>query len=183
MAPMRTEDSPGDGVVFPVVEGTRSTTGTGRAVVADALRAVAPELAREVLAVPDWRSGYLAPFREMTRLALVDPAGAGTIAADGLGAVRARFRFRRGGGDLPPEVAAIPADGPPLSTVTVQGRGRGGPDVLSVPYAGGRLVAEDLDAQLDRWLAAGTTEPSFAAAVRAVMAHPGWLDLADLTVV
>jgi hypothetical protein len=52
-----------------------------------------------------------------------------------------------------------------------------------VPYRGGRLVAEDLDAQLDAWLHAGTAEPSFAAALRAVAARPGWLDLRDVTVV
>ena len=97
--------------------------------------------------------------------------------------MHARFRFRRGAQELPLEVAATADDGPPLATVTVEGRGRGGPDVLSVPYRGGRLVADDLDAQLDRWLAAGTAEPSFAAAVRAVMAHPAWLDLAGVTVV
>jgi hypothetical protein len=183
MALMPTEDHPDDGVVFPLVEGARSTSATGRAVLADALRAVAPELADRVAAVPDWRRGYLASFREMTRLALVDPAAGGRISADGLDAVHTRFRFRRGGEDLPLEAAATPDDASPLSTVTVEGRGRGGPDVLSVPYRGGRLVAVDLDAQLDRWLVAGTTEPSFAAAVRTVMAHPAWLDLADVTVV
>jgi hypothetical protein len=171
-----------DGVVFPLVAGARPTSATGRAVVADALRAVAPDAADRVLAVQDWRRGYLVPFRAMTRIALVDPAAVATIAADGLAAVHARFRFRRGGEDLPLEAATVDDAAPP-STVTVEGRGRGGPDVLSVPYRGGRLVAEDLDRQLDRWLAAGTTEPSFADAVRAVMAHPGWLDLAGTTVV
>jgi len=172
-----------DGVDFPRVDGTRSTSATGRAVVADAVRAVAPDLAAGVVGVRDWRTGYLAPFREMTRLALVEPGAAAAISADGLTAVHARFRFRRGGEDLPLEAAVAMDDVAPPATVTVEGGGRSGPDVLSVPYRGGRLVAEDLDRQLDRWLAAGTAEPSFAEAVRAVMAKPGWLDLAGVTVV
>jgi hypothetical protein len=171
------------GVVFPLVAGSRSTSATGRAVVADALRGASPGAADEVLGVRDWRTGYLAPFREMTRVALVDPAAVATIAADGLAAVHARFRFRQGGEDLPLEAAVALDQVAPPSTLTIEGRGRGGPDVLSVPYRGGRLVAEDLDRQLDRWLVAGTAEPSFADAVRAVMAHPGWLDLAGVTVV
>ncbi len=184
MAAMQTQaPAAAEGVVFPLTGQTRSTSATGRAVVADALRAVDPALADQVLGVRDWRRGYLAPYREMTRRALVDPGAATTISADGLAAVHARFCFRRGAQELPLEVAATADDGPPLATVTVEGRGRGGPDVLSVPYRGGRLVADDLDAQLDRWLAAGTAEPSFAAAVRAVMAHPAWLDLAGVTVV
>jgi hypothetical protein len=52
-----------------------------------------------------------------------------------------------------------------------------------VPYRGGRLVGTDLDRRLDAWLEAGTAEPSFAQAVRAVAGHPEWLDLRDLTVV
>jgi hypothetical protein len=186
MTPMQTASAtppPDGGVVFPLVAGSRSTSATGRAVVADALRGVAPAAAERVLAVKDWRTGYLAPFREMTRIDLVDPPAVATIAADGLAAVHARFRFRRGGEDLPLEAAVALGDATPPSTVTVEGRGRGGPDVLSVPYRGGRLVAEDLDRQLDRWLVAGTAEPSFADALRAVMAHPGWLDLAGVTVV
>jgi hypothetical protein len=59
---------------------SRSTSATGRAVLADAVRAVAPALADEVLATSNWRSGYLRPFREMTRLALVPPGAAASRA-------------------------------------------------------------------------------------------------------
>jgi hypothetical protein len=177
--------SPDAGVVFPAEGDTRSTSATGRAVVADAVRAVAPALAQEVLSTADWRSGYLRPFREMTRLALVRPAATAAISAAGLASVHQRFRFRRDGEDLPltavPELAAAAPEA--LHTVTVAGTRPPGPDVLSVPYKGGRLVADDLQAQLDAWLDAGTAEPSFADALREVMAHPGWLDLRDVTVV
>ena len=178
------------GVVFPLVDGTRSTSATGRAVVADAVLAVAPDLAGRVHGIRDWRSGYLGPFREMTRLALVVPGATASIAAEGLASVHRRFRFRHEGEDLPlatvlgPGAPVVPDAGGPgrLHTVTVGGSRPPGPDVLSVPYRGGRLVADDLEAQLDVWVSAGTAEPSFATAVRAVMTQPAWLDLRDLTV-
>jgi hypothetical protein len=171
-------------VVFPLGGEGRSTSPAGRGVVADAVRAVAPDLAQQVLDTRAWRTGYLPHFREMTRLALTAPGGPTSIAAAGLASVHERFRYRHDGEDLPLSAVAELADDPgALGTHTVTGRGRPGPDVLSVPYRGGRLVADDLATQLDVWLAAGTAEPSFADAVRAVMARPGWLDLRDLTVV
>jgi hypothetical protein len=183
------EVSPDAGVVFPVEGGSRSTSATGRSVVADAVRGADPALAQEVLAAADWRSGYLRPFREMTRLALVRPGAATGISAAGLRSVHERFRFRRDGEDLPLSAvgelaaSAVADHTAALHTVTVTGTRLPGPDVLSVPYRGGRLVADDLEAQLDTWLGAGTAEPSFAAALREVMTHPEWLDLRDVTVV
>ena len=178
---------PVQGVVFPPAGDGRSTSATGRAIVADAVSAVAPDLARRVLGTGTWRTGYLEPYPEMTRLALTVPGGTPSIAAAGLASVHERFRYRDAGEDLPlAAVGELAADLPPagaLATVMVTGARPPAPDVLSVPYRGGRLVGDDLAAQLDRWLAAGTAEPSFADAVRAVMAEPAWLDLRDLTVV
>jgi hypothetical protein len=178
-----------DGVVFPLVGGHRSTSATGRAVVADSVRPVDPALADQVMAQRDWRVSYLDAFRRMTALAVTAPDGAQRISATGLAAVHERFMIRRVGEDLPIEEAMARSSGdrapalPALHTVTVRGTQRAAPDLLSVPYRGGRLVAGDLDRQLDLWVDAGTTEPSFATAVRSVMVHPEWLDLRDVTVV
>ena len=58
------------GVDFPAASnGTRSTTATGRAVIADALRAVDPGAARRVEAIKDWRSGYLSAIRDLVVVA------------------------------------------------------------------------------------------------------------------
>src|SRR4051812_37119084 len=96
------DPAPDAGVVFPAAEGgARSTSATGRAVTADAVRVASPALADEVLATTNWRSRYVRPYREMTRLALVRPGAATAISAAGLAAVHERFRFRRGGEDLP----------------------------------------------------------------------------------
>ncbi len=180
-----------DGVVFPLVGGHRSTSATGRAVVADSVRPVDPALADRVAAQRDWHIAYLDAYRRMTALAVTAPDGAQRISAAGLAAVRQRFMIRQAGEDLPIDEAMARSMGdrahstalPALHTVTVRGTQPAAPDLLSVPYRGGRLVAGDLDRQLDAWVDAGTAEPSFGAAVRAVMVHPEWLDLRDVTVV
>ncbi len=176
------------GVAFPEVGGRRSTSGVGRAVIADALREVDPALAAQVLAEQDWHRGYLGHFRELTVREATVPGAAGAIAAAGLASVAEHFRFHTGGRDLPlagamhaglEAVARVPA----LHTATVTGQLKPGPDLLAIPIRGRRLVADELVRQLDDWQGSGIVEPSFADAVRAVMRNPGWLDLRDLTVV
>ena len=52
---------------------------------------------------------------------------------------------------------------------------------LTVPYHGDVLRGAALLRQLDAWVAAGITEPSFAEAVGAVIRNPDWLDLRGRT--
>src|SRR6185369_10662882 len=108
-------------------------------------------------ATANWRTGYVRHFREMTRLALLHEGAATAISAAGLAAVHERFRFRRGGEDFPlssvsdlavssgavhsGRTALRTGQHTALHTVTVTGTRPPGPDVLSVPYRGGRLVA------------------------------------------
>jgi len=169
-----------------MVEGRRSSSSTGRAVVADAVRALDPALADDVLAIKDWRSGYLEPFRRMTEFDLTLAGAAVTAGAAGLASVHRRFVVAHAGQDLPlgdaVRAGLDPVRVPALHTASVTGSAE--PDrTLSVPYRGGRLAGAALDRQLDVWLEHGVAEPSFAKAVRAVVANPDWLDLRDVTVV
>ncbi|HET9654045.1 MAG TPA: hypothetical protein VFP72_01740 [Kineosporiaceae bacterium] len=177
-----------DGVTFPEIDGRRSTSATGRAVAADAVRDVDPGLARAIMAEQDWRRGYLDHYRDLTFRAAARPGAALAISAAGLDSVHERFRFRRDGEDLPlretvraglEEARRRPA----LFTVTVAGSGPAVAPGLSVPYHGARLTGDALRRRLDRWLADGVAEPSFAAAIEAVQAEPEQLDLRGLTVV
>ena len=172
-------------MVFPRVPaagGRRSTSATGQAVLADAVRPVDRDLAAAVLAVRNWRSGYLEPYRRVTELAGTRPGAAAAIAAAGLASVHERFRFAGAGGEVP-LAEAVGGGGPGLRSVVVRGGAPFVPGGLSVPYRGARLDGDRLDRRLDAWLAAGTAEPSFAAALRSVVAHPQWLDLRGTTVV
>ncbi|HET7398291.1 MAG TPA: hypothetical protein VFJ94_07190 [Intrasporangium sp.] len=173
------------GVVFPLAGDRRSTTATGRAVVADALRAVDPLGAAAAQAEPNWRRGYLPHFRRLVEAGLPSAAAAQGIARDGLASLHGRMRWRpagEGGVDLPLSDAFSGDAAPVLSSETVRGQGQ--PDrALSLPYAGARLSGDALLRQLDAWVAAGTVEPSCAEAVGAVVAHPEWLDVRDWRVV
>lgn len=180
-----------DGTAFPEVDGHRSTSSTGRAVVADAVRAADPRLAAAVEAERDWRHGYLAHFREMTVRAATVPGAAVGISTAGLDALHRRFRFRTGREDLPLRAALLAGldavrRHPALFTVTVRGtaaRPSGPAAGLSVPYRGGRLTGDGLHRRVDAWVSAGVAEPSFGQAVRRLVADPSLLDLRDLTVV
>ncbi|MFF4888547.1 hypothetical protein [Micromonospora chersina] len=173
------------GVVFPATgDGRRSTTVLGRAVVADALRAVDPVGARSAEHETDWRHGYLGHFRRLVEAGLLSREAALTVARDGLAALHARMRYVPADGAevALDEVFALPDREPPLETATVTGAGEVERE-LSLPYRGQRLRGDDLRRRLDAWVDAGVVEPSCAEAVRAVQANPDWLDLSDQRIV
>ncbi|HTJ38921.1 MAG TPA: hypothetical protein VL738_37295 [Dactylosporangium sp.] len=171
------------GVVIPNVDGRASSSALGRAVVADALRGVDPVGARGAEASTDWRRDYLVHFRRLVEAGLASRDAALTIARDGLASLHEHMRYRRNAdGDEEPLDAAFTAGGPALATMTVTGRGEPEGELV-VPYRGRHLAGEELDRQLEQWVAAGTVERSCADAVRTVAANPGWLSLPGRPVV
>ncbi len=161
------------GVVFPrSAEGRRSTAAVGRAVVADALRATDPAGARSAEQETNWRSGYLPHFRRLVEAGLDTRAAALAIAADGLASVHARMRVLDASG-----VERRLPDWQPAGTFgTAEVGGGAEPErELTLPYHGSRLRGDDLGRRLDDWARDGVLEPSAAAAVREVQAHPEWL--------
>lgn len=174
---------PPTGVVVPDVAGVRSTSAVGRAVVADALRAVDPVGARAAESATVWRRDYLLHFRRLVEAGLLSREAALGIARDGLASLHARMRFATAEGERPLAEAFTPdLAGQPLATATVTGRGSAQRELV-LPYHGERLRGAELSRQLDRWVAAGVVEPSCAEAVRLVADNPDWLDLAGRRVV
>lgn len=170
------------GVVFPEVDGKRSTSALGRGVVADALRPVDPVGAQAAERETNWRQGYLTHFRRLVEAGLLqDGESAVDVARAGLASLHERMRATTLDGEVPlDEVFA--STSPALETATVRGTGQRSTE-LSLPLHGQRLRGDALRRQLDDWSARGIVEPSAAEAVRAVMANPDWLDLSDLRVV
>jgi hypothetical protein len=171
------------GVVFPEVDGARSTSAVGRTVVAAALQPVDPVGARGARSETSWRRAYLVHFRRLVEAGLDSRDAALAIAGGGLASLHEQMRYDTGTGEVP--IGAAPGadfEGEPLGTETVAGAGEPQRDLV-VPYRGKRLSGDDLHRQLDRWIAGGIVEPTFAEAVRAVMANPDWLDLSDRQVV
>lgn len=170
------------GVVFPLVTERRSTTATGRGVVADALRSVDPIGASATERETNWRIGYVTPFRRLVEAGLPSPDAALTIARDGLASLHSRMQW----GD--PDSADVPLSAAfglaPAPVHTERVEGSAAPEgELSVPYKGERLRGDELRRQVDTWVADGVAEPSLADAVGDVIDHPEWLSLPDTTVV
>ena len=169
------------GIAFPLTEGgRRSTTETGRGILADALRAVDPVGARAAEQEAGWRSGYVAHFHRALEAGLGGREDALTIARDGLGSVHARMRVVDADGEEHP-LDRWPGAGAPLTGTVVAGVAAPESD-LSLPFHGTRLRGDDLRRRVDTWVADGVVEPTLAEAVDAVLAHPEWLRLEGRTV-
>jgi hypothetical protein len=158
--------------------GRRSSAAFGRAVVADALRAVDPAAADAAEREADWRRGYPRYFRALVEAGLTADDAGYAIAAAGLRSVHERMRVSRDGGEAALDEAFEGGPGQPLETATVAGSGKPERE-LTLPVRGDLLRGDSLHRQLDAWVAAGTIEPSCAEAVRDVAANPDWLDLSD----
>jgi hypothetical protein len=177
----------GDGpveVVFPAsADGRRSTSAVGRAVVADALREADPAGAGDAERDTNWRRGYVVHFRRLVEAGLASKEGAVSVARDGLESLHGRMRVVHADGEETGlgSLLSAPADRL-VSTVTVQGAGQAG-ECLSLPYHGDALRGDALLRRLEAWVDNGVIEPSCAAAVRTVAAHPEWLHLPGHTVV
>ncbi len=172
------------GVVLPADPGGRRSSSTlGRAVVADALRAVDPVAVLGVERETSWRNGYLVHFRRVLEAGLASREAAVTVAADGLHAVHGRMRYRGAdGAEQPLDAMSRQPSRPALSTAEVRGS-REPETAFSLPLRGARLTGNALARQLDTWAEAGVLEPSAAERVRTVLANPEWLRLDGQTVV
>lgn len=166
------------GVAFPRAGEGRSTIVTGRRLFAEAIQVAAPRLAQAIVDESDWRHRYPAHVRAQVEWMIEAPAATIAIARRGLDAVYRSFEFCRDGEAMPLDLALRAPCAERLYTVTIVGRSREAPR-LEVPYRGERLAGSALVAQLHRWVERGVAEPSFAAAIEAVIEHPDWLDLSD----
>jgi hypothetical protein len=166
------------GVNFPLLGRGRSSTATGRRVLTEALGTAAPDVARSIAGTERWRTRYTEAFLALTRAEGASASAALDIARAGLRSADEHFVHVTPEGDQP--LARALEGGPELGTAKVTGTGE--PETrLAVPYRGELLHGTALLRQLDTWVAAGITEPSFADAVGAVVRHPEWLDLRDRT--
>jgi hypothetical protein len=177
MASTLNEESREQGVQFAAVDGHRSSQRAGRTILADAVRAVAPDLATRIERTKDWRKSYIVPFTD----SVVAGAGSGKdalrIAADGLDALHSNLTFVRNGGETTLR-AALEAPSDRFETRVVEGTGERQKELV-VPYRGDLLRGDSLRRQLETWAKADAMEPSCRTALSLVVDNPEWLDLSD----
>src|SRR3954467_13496917 len=169
------------GVLFPVVDGRRSTQTTARAVFAEATRGCAPDVADAIDSSAKWRHDYVARLVDIEAASATTPKNALLIAADGLAAVHERMVFARDGQEVPVAHASAPWGSQRFETESIVGGGAH-PERLAIPYRGYALTGDELHRQLDRWVTDGVVERSCAEALRLVASNPDWLDASDLNV-
>jgi hypothetical protein len=177
-----TSGSPPQGVQFPLVNGRRSTSATGREVFAAAAAAIDTDLAARIGDAPRWHETYVDLLRDLVEADLVqattDPDA---VARAGLAALDATFTYDREGVSVP--VTEVWSVAPAFELATATVRGRGGPVTeVVVPLGDHELRGDSLKRQLGQWADTGAIEPSVADAVGQVVDRPEWLDLSDLTV-
>jgi hypothetical protein len=178
---MASNQSP-EGVCFPAGgDGERSTSATGRAIFADCVREIDPDLAARIEHTRDWRSGYLTPLRDIIVSATSSREAALSVAEQGLASAHRRFRVNRAGTEMSLVEAMRTFTAPSFASVEVRGHAAREKD-LSVPYRGKRLFGSELRTQIDTWVRDGIAEPGFAVALHAVLDNPDWLDLSDVDV-
>ena len=130
------------GVVFPEVDGRRSTSATGRGIVADALRPVDPVGAAAAQRETNWRTGYLTHFRRLVDAGLTTPQAAVTIADAGLASVHDRMRWRDAdGNECALDAALGGVVGSPAAHRVTESHGGGGEPAPALPVAARRSMA------------------------------------------
>jgi hypothetical protein len=157
------------GVSFPLVDGARASTSTATGIIADAVRAVDPELAERVAASKAWRTEYIEHFGRLTALS-ADPQAAVAIAAAGLESMRRRIQLSQDGVEVALADAA-PTGRAVRDEVTVAGSAAL-VEHLAIPYHGRSLAGAELREQLRRWLETGVVEAGFVSAIEFAIDHP-----------
>ncbi|WP_063711930.1 hypothetical protein [Nocardia sp. BMG111209] len=163
------------GVVFPEVDGSRSSTATGAAILAAAVRGWDPYQADRIAAAGNWRTEYIDHYVAVTAAGARGGAPVLGIAADGLAAMRRMLHHRGESGEAPLTELVWP-DTVTAKTVTVHGESDPARE-LSVPYHGIRLAGAALRDRLYRWRDLGALEPGFVAALERVIDDPSLLAL------
>lgn len=172
------------GVRFPPdAAGKRSSLALGQRVVAAALREASDDDAQRAEHERDWRHGYVAHVVAQERLACRDAAAAIAMAAGGLDALQGLMHYcGPDGREMSLGRAATAGGASGLEATELAGKGRPAPRAR-IPWQTGFLEGDGLVAKLADWENRGIAEAGATRAVEAVLRHPEWLDLGDLTIV
>lgn len=171
------------GVLFPQDEsGKRGSLETNRAIWADSVRGVDPDLAARIDASPAWRKDYAQFVHEITTLCSTSRENAIEIAEAGLASARSRIGFERDGEvtDLDSLSTVQPAF--EFTTETIVGAGEAATE-LEITHDGKTLSGDALRRKLGDWVHRGIIEPSAASALNTVIDNPDWLRLEGRRVV
>ncbi len=179
-----TDNNQLSGVTFPLTdEDQRSTTITGKCILAAALEVIDNDSAVAVQAQSNWRNNYLGHFRRLVELSLVSDIAPEMMANAGLTEAYQRFQFIRHGESMLRSEAMSTSSEKQFFTGELSGVGGADRPKLIIPYHGELLQDDSLLRKIEEWETAGIIEPSHGEALRRLQKNPDWLDLSDQTIV
>mmetsp|Transcript_1219 Transcript_1219/g.3464 ORF Transcript_1219/g.3464 Transcript_1219/m.3464 type:complete len:759 (-) Transcript_1219:35-2311(-) len=176
---------PPRGIVFPVTgtkgsEEIRSSTPTGKEIVAAAVEASSPQKAEKCRTERNWRFGYLKHLLGLVEEQCKSAQTALDVANAGMDKAYDTFQFVYPDGkavSLREAMSKPAAD--KFHTGYVKGEAAKPDKVLQIPYKGKTLSGEALKAQVRKWVEYGTIEPSAGDAIIQCADSPKYLDLSD----
>ena len=146
-----TTAAPLAGLLFPELDGERSTTVAGKNIFAASVAAASPDDATAIKTEKNWRFGYAKHVVRNVELSLASPAAAIDIATRGLDAAMSSFDFIRDGKSMKLKDAMSTSTGT-FHTGFVKGTAPKPKPVLQVPYNGKILQQEELLTQLNKYV-------------------------------
>mmetsp|Transcript_23544 Transcript_23544/g.41659 ORF Transcript_23544/g.41659 Transcript_23544/m.41659 type:complete len:786 (+) Transcript_23544:140-2497(+) len=181
--PRKPKDDKANGIIFPLIDGQRSTQDAGRATVCAAISGgsqVVDKRAAKARLERNWRFKYVRHFKAMVEASLESPEKAKDIAQAGSDFMHNTFQFRRESGEIVSLSEEMERKDTCFKGVgVIEGSGVAAKQ-LSVPYKkrdeSNPLVGEEICRLADKWANYGTIEADAADAIKMVVNNPKWIE-------
>ncbi|KAG9397573.1 hypothetical protein J8273_0703 [Carpediemonas membranifera] len=161
------------GVNFPLKDGKRPTSTVNKQVIAEAMGAMDSKAKEMVLKTSDWRHRYADQLIRMVEMGCASEKAALDQAKAGIEYMHKTFTYIKDGNEIPFDEAMIAIKDLGDYKYTGVIKGTGAPiDEYTVPYKNKKLTGEALVRQVDKWVAAGTIEPSAGEGIKAMAEKP-----------
>eukprot|EP00468_Gymnochlora_sp_CCMP2014_P006048 CAMPEP_0167761074 /NCGR_PEP_ID=MMETSP0110_2-20121227/11953_1 /TAXON_ID=629695 /ORGANISM="Gymnochlora sp., Strain CCMP2014" /LENGTH=814 /DNA_ID=CAMNT_0007647683 /DNA_START=1116 /DNA_END=3560 /DNA_ORIENTATION=+ len=185
--PRKPKPDTGKGILFPMINGQRSTQEAGKAIIAAAITGgsdVIPAAAAKARIERKWRFKYVRHFRAMFEASLESPEAAVNIAKAGTDFMHKHFQFRDANGNLTSFEKQMERKDTCLKGVyRIDNTESKNSAEFTVPYkkrgVENPLKGAEIKKLAEKWAAYGTIEPDAADALKKVVDNPKWLDLKD----
>jgi len=173
------------GLVWPEVteksgKKSRSSTPTGKSILAAAIGSVNKEMGDKTLALKNWRFGYVKYLKTLVAEQCKSEQACLTVAKAGLEMAHKTFQFVAPDGSTCSLAEAMTAkNSTKFDTGYIKGTKPRTEAKLEVPYKGKNLSGDELRQQVNKWVEYGTIERSCGDAIIGCIDNPKWLDLSD----
>ncbi|GAB5363818.1 hypothetical protein AAMO2058_000915800 [Amorphochlora amoebiformis] len=175
------------GILFPLINGQRSTQEAGKSIICTAITAgkpIVPVAAAKARIERSWRFKYIRHFKAMFEACLETPQDAVAVAKAGAECMHQTFDFRRPDKEIIPFKEEMKRTNTCFKgTFRIDNTDKKDAVVneLTVPYKSrdnnNPLKGKEIIKLADKWAKYGTIEPDAAEAIKLVTNNPEWLKM------